>query len=49
MRLCGLVMTPDGADAAEAYGAAPLADAAKLGAALGTDLRASAPARALGL
>ncbi|MFG1229580.1 hydroxymethylbilane synthase [Xanthobacter wiegelii] len=49
VRLSGLVMTPDGADAAEASGAAPIADAAALGTALGTELRASAPARALGL
>lgn len=49
VRLSGLVMTPDGADAAEASGAAPVADAAALGTALGTELRASAPARALGL
>ena len=49
VRLSGLVMTPDGADAAEASGAAPLADAAALGTALGTELRASAPAKALGL
>ncbi|WP_296583157.1 hydroxymethylbilane synthase [Xanthobacter sp.] len=49
VRLSGLVMTPDGADAAEASGAAPIADAAALGTALGSELRASAPARALGL
>ncbi|MFG1225334.1 hydroxymethylbilane synthase [Xanthobacter wiegelii] len=49
VRLSGLVMTPDGADAAEASGTAPIADAAALGTALGTELRASAPARALGL
>ncbi|GLI21130.1 hydroxymethylbilane synthase [Xanthobacter flavus] len=49
VRLSGLVMTPDGADAAEASGTAPIADAAALGTALGTQLRASAPARALGL
>ncbi|MFG1237288.1 hydroxymethylbilane synthase [Xanthobacter autotrophicus DSM 597] len=49
VRLSGLVMTPDGADAAEASGAAPIADAAALGTALGTELRASAPAKALGL
>ncbi|UDQ91824.1 hydroxymethylbilane synthase [Xanthobacter autotrophicus] len=49
VHLSGLVMTPDGADAAEASGAAPIADAAALGTALGTQLRASAPARALGL
>ena len=49
VRLSGLVMTPDGADAAEASGTAPIADAAALGTALGTELRASAPAKALGL
>lgn len=49
VRLSGLVMTPDGADAAEASGAAPIADATALGTALGTELRASAPAQALGL
>ncbi|MEP9355367.1 hydroxymethylbilane synthase [Xanthobacter sp. KR7-65] len=49
VRLSGLIMTPDGADAAEAADEAPLADAAALGTALGTALRASGPARALGL
>lgn len=49
VRLHGLVMTPDGADAAEEEADAPLADAAALGTALGGRLRASAPARALGL
>lgn len=49
VRLRGLVLTPDGTDAAEADGAAPAAEAAALGAELGARLRTSAPARALGL
>lgn len=49
VRLRGLVLSPDGRDAAEADASAPIADAARLGADLGADLRTSAPARALGL
>ncbi|MEP9377124.1 hydroxymethylbilane synthase [Aquabacter sp. CN5-332] len=49
VRLKGLVLSPDGRDAAEADVRAPVADAARLGAACGTELRQSAPARALGL
>ncbi|MFG1397927.1 hydroxymethylbilane synthase [Roseixanthobacter pseudopolyaromaticivorans] len=49
VRLRGLVLSPDGRDAAEADSSAPVADAARLGADLGKELRTSAPARALGL
>ncbi|MEP9366074.1 hydroxymethylbilane synthase [Xanthobacter sp. VNH20] len=49
VRLRGLVLSPDGRDAAEADSSAPAADAARLGADLGKELRTSAPARALGL
>jgi len=49
VRLRGLVLTPDGTDAAEAEAVAPVAEAASLGTELGARLRTSAPARALGL
>ncbi len=49
VRLRGLVLAPDGRDAAEEEGAAPVSEAEQLGAELGARLRASAPARALGL
>ncbi|MEW6122799.1 MAG: hydroxymethylbilane synthase [Pseudomonadota bacterium] len=49
VRLRGLVLSPDGRDAAEADATAPVADAARLGAESGARLRGSAPARALGL
>ncbi|MFG1421229.1 hydroxymethylbilane synthase [Roseixanthobacter liquoris] len=49
VRLRGLVLSPDGRDAAEADSSAPAADAARLGADMGAGLRTSAPARALGL
>ncbi|MFG1346912.1 hydroxymethylbilane synthase [Xanthobacter autotrophicus DSM 431] len=49
VRLRGLVMTPDGSDAAEIAERAPVSEAARLGTACGEILRASAPARALGL
>ncbi|WP_127088094.1 hydroxymethylbilane synthase [Aquabacter cavernae] len=49
VRLRGLVLSPDGRDAAEADESAPVADAARLGTESGVRLRGSAPARALGL
>ncbi|MFG1303627.1 hydroxymethylbilane synthase [Xanthobacter autotrophicus] len=49
VRLRGLVLSPDGSDAAEIAELAPIADAARLGADCGASLRTSAPARALGL
>jgi len=49
VRLRGLVLTPDGTDAAGDEAHAPVADAARLGADMGAHLRDSAPARALGL
>ncbi|MGU3497091.1 hydroxymethylbilane synthase [Xanthobacteraceae bacterium A53D] len=49
VRLRGLVLSPDGRDAAEADETAPIADAARLGAEMGARLRDTAPARALGL
>ncbi len=49
VRLRGLILSPDGRDAAEVDQAAPLADAARLGAEAGARLRTTAPARALGL
>lgn len=49
VRLSGLVLAPDGADAAEIEEVAPVTDAAALGAHCGAVLRDSAPARALGL
>ncbi|MFS8037837.1 hydroxymethylbilane synthase [Xanthobacter sp. AM11] len=47
--LRGLVLAPDGSDAAQTEARAPVADAARLGAECGARLRTSAPARALGL
>lgn len=49
VRLRGLILSPDGRDAAEVDATAPVADAARLGADSGARLRGSAPARALGL
>lgn len=49
VRLRGLILSPDGRDAAEADEIAPVSDAARLGADMGARLRATAPARALGL
>ena len=49
VRLRGVVLAPDGSDAAEAEGEAMIAEAGPLGLELGTRLRSSAPARALGL
>ncbi len=49
VRLRGLILSPDGRDAAEVDQAAPVADAARLGAEAGARLRTTAPARALGL
>ena len=49
VRLSGLVLAPDGADAAAGVEAGPLAAAEAVGRALGARLRDSAPARALGL
>ncbi len=49
VRLRGLILSPDGRDAAEADETAPISDAARLGADMGARLRATAPARALGL
>ncbi|MFG1300473.1 hydroxymethylbilane synthase [Xanthobacter sp. V3C-3] len=49
VRLRGIVLAPDGADAAEIEEVAPIAEAAALGARCGAVLRDSAPARALGL
>lgn len=49
VRLRGLILSPDGRDAADVDLSAPIADAARLGAEAGARLRTSAPARALGL
>ncbi|QRG06498.1 hydroxymethylbilane synthase [Xanthobacter dioxanivorans] len=49
VRLRGLVLVPDGSDAAEIEARAPIVDAARLGTECGATLRASAPARLLGL
>ncbi len=49
IRLRGLVLSPDGREAADLDARAPVADAAQLGAESGARLRESAPARALGL
>ncbi|OYW33376.1 MAG: hydroxymethylbilane synthase [Methyloversatilis sp. 12-65-5] len=49
VRLRGLVLTPDGRDAAGEDAHAPADEAARLGAEMGAHLRRSAPARALGL
>lgn len=49
VRLKGLVLAPDGTDAAEAEGEAPAREAEQLGRILGEHLRKTAPAKALGL
>ncbi len=49
VRLRGIVLAPDGGDAAEIAAEAPADEAARLGAACGAELRGSAPGRALGL
>ncbi|WP_029004046.1 hydroxymethylbilane synthase [Azorhizobium doebereinerae] len=49
VHLRGLILSPDGTDAAEIDERAPLAEAARLGAEAGARLRTTAPARALGL
>ncbi|GGF64367.1 porphobilinogen deaminase [Azorhizobium oxalatiphilum] len=49
VRLRGLILAPDGTDAAEADETAPISDAARLGAEMGARLRDTAPARTLGL